>query len=214
MRTAPVKPEFGPTLPELLTGPWQRASHTTRRATVAGLALVLALVALIVFVTWPTSISGGGTVPFSFEYGNHLKRVAASHGQLAKVEARSRGVLAASLAVAPVRLPPYSGDLESELPLYASVLLPRLIATYPGFALALEGKVRDNDVPGYAIGFSANLHGRPVLGRIVLLFPDRPQQRDGLALTMLERPNTQVVSPDKVGMTGDLKLPFSTFAIG
>jgi hypothetical protein len=214
MRTAPVKPEFGPTLPELLAGPWQRASRTTRGSVLAGLALVLALVALIVFVTWPTSISRGGRVPFSFEYADHLRQVAAPRGQLAKVEARSRGLLAASLAVAAVRLPPYSGDLESELPLYANALLPRLVATYPGFALALEGKVRDNDVPGYAIGFSATPHGRPVLGRVVLLFPDRPQQRDGLALTMLERPNTQVTSPDKVGMAGDLKLPFTTFAIG
>lgn len=214
MHAPPIKPEYGPPLPELLRPRWRRASPATRTAVRAGGGLIVALIVLVVIVTWPTSISRGGPVPFHFDYADHLHRVAPARGELARVDARSHGLLAASLAVAPLRLPPYGGDLEGELPLYAGNLIARLATRYANFALELEGKIRNNNVPGYTIDFSATLNGRPIFGRVVLLFPDRAHQRDGLQVTMLERPNSQVTSPDRIAITGDLKTPFTTFQVG
>jgi hypothetical protein len=214
MRPPPIKPEYGPPLPALVEPRWRRASRTTRTAVMAGVGLIVALILLVVVVTWPKSISHGGAVPFRFDYADHLHRVAPARGELARVEARSRGLLAASFAVASLRVPPYSGDLEGELPLFAKELIEGLAARYPHFALALEGKIRNNDVPGYTIDFSATLNGRPIFGRVVLLFPDHTHQRDGLQVTMLERPNSQVTSPDRIAITSDLKTPFTTFQLG
>jgi hypothetical protein len=214
MRPPPIKPEYGPPLPELLAPRWRRAARTTRSAVLAAAALLVVLIVFVVVATWPKSISHGGAVPFHFEYADHLHRSAPAPGDFARVEARSRGVLAASFAVGPLRLPPYAGDLEGELPLFAREQIARLAATYPHFALDVEGKIRNNNVPGYTIDFSSTLNGRPVFGRVALLFPDHAHQRDGLRVTMLERPNSQVTSPDRIAVTGDLKTPFTTFQLG
>jgi hypothetical protein len=214
MRAAPIKPQYGPTLPELVGPRWRRASATTRRAVIAGATLAVALVVLAVIVTWPTSLSGGRPVSFHFDYADHLHKVDAQPGQYARVEARSRGIMAASFAVAPLRLPPYGCNLEGALPIYARGLIARLAASYPSFALEIEGKIRNNDVPGYTIDFSGMLNRRAIYGRVVMLFPVHPQQRDGLLVTMLQRPNSGVTSPDKIAVTGDLKLPFTTFEVG
>src|SRR5438270_11222967 len=101
MRPAPIKPEYGPTLPQLLGPRWQRASRLTRRALIAGAVFLVALVALAVIATWPSSISGGRPVSFHFDYADHLHRVKPQKGEYARVEAHSRGLLAASFAVAP-----------------------------------------------------------------------------------------------------------------
>jgi hypothetical protein len=214
MRPPPIKPEYGPTLPELVEPRWRRVSRATRAAVLAGVGLIVVLILAVVVVTWPKSISHGGAVPFHFEYADHLHRVAPPRGDLARVEARSRGLLAASFAVAPLRLSPYGGDLEGELPLFAKQVIAGLAATYPRFALEIEGKIRNNDVPGYTIDFSAELNGRPIFGRVVLLFPDHAHQRDGLQVTMLERPSLTVTSPDRIAVTSDLKTPFTTFQVG
>jgi hypothetical protein len=214
MRAPPIKPEYGPPLPALVEPRWRRASRATKAAVLAALGLIVVLILVVVVVTWPKSISHGGVVPFHFDYADHLHRAAPARGELARVEARSRGLLAGSFAVAPVRLPPYSGNLEGELPLFADGVIARLAATYPHFALELEGKIRNNDVPGYTIDFSATLNGRPIFGRVVLLFPVHPHQRDGLQVTMLERPNKAVLSPDRIAVTSDLKTPFTTFQVG
>ena len=214
MRPPPIKPEYGPPLPELIEPRWRRASRATRAAVLAGVGLIVVLILVAVIVTWPKSISHGGVVPFHFDYADHLHRVAPARGELARVEARSRGLLAASFAVAPVRLPPYSGNLQGELPLFARGVIASLAATYPNFALEIEGKIRNNDVPGYTIDFSATLNGRRIFGRVVLLFPVHARQRDGLQVTMLERPSLTVTSPDRIAVTSDLKTPFTTFQVG
>lgn len=213
MRTAPIKPQYGPTLPQLLA-PRLRSSGGLRRGLAALVLALVALVAAIVVLTWPSSVSHGGPVPFSFQYADHLHRVGSSGGEIARIEARSRGLLVASLSVSAVRLPPYGGDLEGELPLYADQLIGRLATADPSFALELEGKIRDNDAPGYTIDYSARRNGRPVFGRLVLLFPSHGNPRRGLMLTMLERPGVAVSTPDRIGVVGDLKLPFTTFQTG
>lgn len=214
MTSAPIKPEYGPTLPEIVDPRWRRASRATRRAVIAGGVLVLALIAVAVVVTWPSSVSGGGPVSFHFNYADHLHRVKPAAGEAARVEAHSRGVLVASIAVSRVRLPSYGGNLEGELPLYADGVIAGLARKYRGFALEIEGKIRNNDVPGYTIDFSATLHRRRIFGRSVLLFPASSRARDGLLVMMLERPNSGVTTPDKIAVTGDLKTPFTTFEVG
>lgn len=214
MPGAPIKPEYGPTLPELAGPPWRRASRATRRLVVATAVLAVALIAAAILLTWPSSVSGGRPVAFHFDYADHLHKVRPAPGQFARVEARSRGLLAASFAVSPVRLPLYGGNLEGELPLFARGVIATLASQYPQFALEIEGKIRNNDVPGYTIDFSATLGRRPLFGRVVMLFPAHAHQRDGVLVTMLERPNLAVTSPDKIAVTGDLKTPFTTLEVG
>jgi hypothetical protein len=214
MATIPLKPQYGPTLGRLLAPRWHAAPKMARGAVIAAGAGLLVLVIAVVLALWPATISYGGAAPFHFSYRG-LYRTAPAPGQLVRIERRAHGRLEDSFAVAPLRLPPYSGGLSAELPLYASGYIEGLSRKYSGFVLRGEGKTRVNTVPAYNVLYTAMIEGRQMFGRDVLLLAERQGVRDGVAIEMLTSPsaNSKVTSPLEVASAGVLEKPLKTFTL-
>jgi hypothetical protein len=216
MVAVPMKPEYGPTLGRLLSPRWRAASPQLRAALIAAGVGLLALLIGAALTLENASYSRGGKVPFSFSYRS-LYRVTADPGGYVKVQRHSAdGALEDSYAVEPLSLPPYSGELSGELPLYASGYIRALAQRHAGFVLRGEGKTRVNTVPAYQVLYTAIVDGQPMYGRDVLLLPERQGAREGVELVMLTSPtaNAQVDSPLEVAGTGVLLRPLKTFSFG
>jgi hypothetical protein len=217
MVAVPMKPEYGPTLGRLLAPRWHAASRSMRALVIAA---VLALTVLVVggaLALLNATFTHGGRVPFSFSYRG-LYRTRPDPGGYVKVQSRwPDGALKYSFAINPLRLPAYSGEQSGELPLYAASFVRALAARTPGFELRGEGKTRVNSgLVGYEILYTAEVEGRPMYGRDVLLLPPHRGARDGVYAVMLTSPgaSTQVTSPLEVGSTGVLLRPLKTFSFG
>src|SRR5271155_4477648 len=114
-----MKPQYGPTLGQLLAPRWHGASPLVRRLVIAAGVAVLALVIGAGLTLENAQFSHGGRVPCGFSYRG-LYRVAPDPGGYVKVQRRrADGRLEDSFAVDPLRLPAYSGELSGELPIYA-----------------------------------------------------------------------------------------------
>ncbi|HEY2397807.1 MAG TPA: hypothetical protein VGH78_02345 [Solirubrobacteraceae bacterium] len=216
MTAVPIKPEYGPTLGRLLSPRWRAASPMLRWLVVAaGVGLAVAVVAAALTLE-NASFAHGGRLPFSFAYRS-LFRVAPDPGGYVKVQRRrSNGALEDSYAVEPLALPAYAGELSGELPVYAAGYIRELERRDTGFVLRGEGKTRVNAVPAYQVLYTAIVDGRTMYGRDVLLLPERPGAREGVAIVMLTSPtaNAQVDSPLEVASTGVLLRPLKTFSFG
>jgi hypothetical protein len=196
----PIKPQYGPTLGQLLSPRWRAASTQVRVGVIAA-AVGLTALALIAVLTFENAkYSHGGPVPFSFSYRG-LYRVAHDPGGYVKVQRHSpAGRLEDSFAVEPLRLPPYTGSLSAELPLYASRLTEAMSRSDRGFTLRGEGKTRVNSVPAYNIFYTTVLDGQSMYGRDVLLLPERLRAREGVEIVMLTAPASgpRITSPSEV----------------
>jgi hypothetical protein len=217
MMAVRMKPEYGPTLGRLLAPRWRAASRLARTATIAaGVALVVALAAVALTLLNAT-FSHGGRVPFSFQYRG-LYRVAPDPGGYVKVQSRwPDGALKYSFAVDRLLLPAYSIAASGELPLYAAGLIRTLAERSEHFALRGEGKTTVNKrLTGYEVLYTADVEGRPMYGRDVLLLPPRAHAREGVDIVMLTSPtaSSQITSPVEVGSTGVLLKPLKSFAFG
>lgn len=215
MASIPLKPEYGPTLGELLAPRWHAASGLVRAIVVAIGVGLLALAVGGALTLENAHYSHGGAVPFSFSYRG-LYRTAPGAGEYVQVRSPTRGALKSSFAVGPLRLPPYTGSLSAELPLYAASYIEGLRHRDAGFVLRGEGKTRVNTVPAYAVAYTARIAGRSVYGRDILLLPEQPATRTGVHIVMLSSPraNSQVTSPLLVGTAGVLERPLETFTFG
>ncbi|HEV3070580.1 MAG TPA: hypothetical protein VGY76_04035 [Solirubrobacteraceae bacterium] len=210
-----LKPEYQPTLAQLLAPGWRRATKAMRVLVLALLAAFLVGVGALTLTLLPAHIAYGGPVPFGFSYRG-LYRVAPDAGQDVKVTRRSAsGRLLDSFAVSALTLPPYAGALSGELPLYAVGYIHSLAAKYADFQLRGEGKAHvATGATAYNIYYSVLLAGQKLYGRDVLLLPERPAARQGVAISMLSssRSNRQVTSPLLVATAGLLYEPYRTFS--
>lgn len=216
MAAVPMKPQYGPTLGRLLEPRWRAASRPARWAVIAAGVGLLTLAVLAGLTLENAKFSHGGRVPFSFSYRN-LYRVAPGPGEYVKVQRHgSDGRLEDSFAVEPLRLPPYSGSVSGELPLYAASYIRGLSRRYRQFALRGEGKTKVNTVPAYNIFYTTVVAGRLMYGRDALVLPERAGAREGVALVMLTSPtaNAQVDAPTEVASAGVLLKPVRTFTFG
>jgi hypothetical protein len=178
-RGAPLlRPEFGPTLPELVSG---RFSVSRRAVTIA---LVVSVVVIVVAIKVALGIGRSqvtvhGTPSFNLVYKTaQLHRVPLQPGELVRL-AGARAHVSVSLTVRHANLPPYSGDvLSGQLPLYASTYVDQLKAQLPHFLLSDEGKARINTFQGYEIGYQSGPRGHRTYWRDVFLLPapDKPKQ--------------------------------------
>jgi hypothetical protein len=212
MATIPLKPQYGPTLGTLLAPRWHAAPRVVRGLVwAAGVGIVVLAVAAALAL-WPATYSHGGATPFHFSYRG-LYRTTPEPGQYVRIDRRSGGRLEDSFAVSPLHLPPYSGGLSGELPVYASGYIGGLSRKFSDFTLRGEGKTRVNTVPAYNIFYTATVEGREMYGRDVLLLPEREGVRDGVALELLTRPSGGIASPLEVATAGVLERPVETFKI-
>jgi hypothetical protein len=216
MAAVPMKPEYGPTLGRLLSPRWRAASPLARGVVVAAAVGLLALLVGVALTLENAGFSHGGKLPFSFAYRS-LYRVAPDPGGYVKVQRRrADGTLEDSYAVEPLLLPPYSGELSGELPVYAAGYIRSLEQRDTEFVLRGEGKTRVNAVPAYQVLYTAVVEGRTMYGRDVLLLPEVHGAREGVEIVMLTSPtaNSQVDSPLEVASTGVLLRPLKTFTFG
>src|SRR6478736_3157243 len=120
MAAVPIKPEYGPTLGSLLAPRWRALPAPARRAALAASVLLVVGAVALVLALLDASYSHGGRVPFGFRYRS-LYRVAPDPGGYVRIEKRGAdGALQYSLAVDPITLPPYRGELSGEMPIYAT----------------------------------------------------------------------------------------------
>lgn len=214
MPALPLRPEYRPTLPELLAPRWRRVSRAARLLLGAVIAALAVVAAALVLALLPAHISYGGPVPYGFSYRDLYRTAPEPGGDVRVARYGAGGHVKDSFAVAPLLLGPYEGQLSGELPLYASGFIRTLAARYPGFQLVGEGKTHVNQLSAYNIYFSALVRGRAMYGREVLLVPENPGARHGVVITMLTAPNAnaQVTSPLLVASEGVLSEPMRTFS--
>ena len=211
-----VRPEFGPTLPELL-GPRLRALPRWGRAllAVAVLALVAGLAALALKGDDLNTAVVRGPLEFNLVYPDGLERVAPEPGELLRLRSPANSPSGDKLfTVRPIRLPAYRDDINGFLPFFASRLIDEQERSDPDFLLRSEGRVRINDLPGYGYVFQTRVNGRIGYGRRVLLFADAPAQHDGADLLLLAQRSAQTPIADAIGTGGALKTAFRSFRLG
>ena len=217
MPALPMKAEYGPTLGRLLSPRWHAASVHARTAAVAALALVVAALLGVGLTLENATYAHGGPVPFSFSYRD-LYRAPPDPGGYVKVQSRyPGGALRYSYAIDPLRLPPYSGGVSGELPVYAAGYIRTLSQRYRGFALRAEGKTMlNNTLSGYQVAYEAQIEGHKLYGRNILLVPGSAGVREGVIMVVLSSPTAEahVTSPREVASTGVLLRPLKTFAFG
>jgi hypothetical protein len=210
-----VREEFGPTLPEVL-GP--RIGVRTRTL---WLALgVLGAVAVVVLAWLSLRPDPGRTnavvrepITFNLLYTDVVARVAPRPGEVLRLQTKSGPPQ--SMAVRPLRLPPYRGDVSATFALMSVRLIDEMRARYPGFVYRGDGRVSISKQPGYQIIFQARIGGRTTYGKRVLLVgaPD-PPPREALDMTLLTARSPSVPNADAVAANGALKIPYRSLHFG
>jgi hypothetical protein len=219
MRGPRVKPQYGPTLPALLAPRWRSASVGLRGLVVAAVAaVVVAVVAAVVVVGARTSsfVYRGSPVSFNFSYPRGLRQVKPPAGADLRLEGRTpSGRLRDWFEVDPLALPPYSGEISGQLPVFAANYIAELVRRIPGFRLQTETKTRINLTAGYSVTYSGQIEGQLMYGRLVMLVPALTGARNGVVLNMGIVPNATIDStPDQVGSIDVLEKPLRSFRFG
>jgi hypothetical protein len=217
----PVKPEYGPTLPDLVAPRWGRVPRVVRvPAVVLAALLVVAAAALALRArgAGDVSVVVERPVAFNLRHGEALPRVAPRGGELLRLEGRRGPLFLQSFAVERLVLAPYRGVPSGEFPVAAERVKARLARRFGEFALVEEGRTRVNEVPGYEVVFTARSPtGRRLYGRWVMLVPltDPPTpQRRGVTLELLGTPAAGIPNAGLIGDAGQLKLPLRSFRFG
>jgi hypothetical protein len=214
-----VRPEFGPTLPELLAPRVRALPRVAQLALAAAAALVVvALVAVVLRDSRDTRAHAVVRRPIAYNlvYPPSLVRVRPHGRETLRLETRRGAADPQSFAVTPFTLPPYHGDSTGILTLMSANLITRMRATIPGFIWRGDGRVNYNRQPGYEILFQSKIGGRTTYGRRTLLVPggDTPP-REGVDITMLAARSDAIPRVDAVAAsTGALKTAIRSFRFG
>lgn len=209
-----VRPEFGPTLPELL-GPRIRVLP---RAVRLALAVIGALIVLLLL--WALFLRGEGAkakravivrepVAFNFVYRAPFRKEAPLAGELARVGSKEQ-----SFSVRELSLPAYRGDAAGFLPLYAATLEASMAKDLPGFAWRSDGRANINKQQGFEIVFQfRRSDGTLMYGRRILLLPN-VTARQGADIWAVAPRSPAIVRADDVGHNGGLKTALRSFRFG
>jgi hypothetical protein len=214
-----VRPEFGPTLPELL-GPRVRALPRAAQIALAA-AAALILIAVAAFVLKGSEDNRAQAVvrepiAYNLVYPPSLQKVRPQGNETLRLETASGTEAPQSFAVKPFTLPPYHGDSTGILTLMSANMITRMSKQYPGFIWRGDGRVNYNRQPGYEILFQTKLNGKTTYGRRTLLVPggDTPP-REGLDITMLAARSEAIPRVDAVGSaSGALKTAIRSLRFG
>jgi hypothetical protein len=214
-----VRPEFGPTLPELV-GPRVRALPRAAQVALARAAagVVVLLAALLFRDTRDTRAHAVVRAPVAYNlvYPHTLVRARPRGPETLRLQTPPGTKEPQSFAVTPLRLPPYRGDATALLTVMSADLISRMRASLPGFVWRGDGRVNYNRQPGYEILFQAKIGGRTTYGRRTLLVPggDTPP-RAGVDITILAARSPAIPRVDAVAATsGALKTAIRSFRFG
>jgi len=215
-RSAPLKPAFGPTLPQLLAPRMHRLPLLVKRVgALVAVIVVIVIVVLALRLRDPTfSYSAPRPTGFSTTYSRSLKLQPARPGVPLTLIQNSSVGLENFFQVKIIKLPAYGGQISGLLPIVASNMITRMQAADPTFTPYSRARARINKIPGYTFTFQELSGGRRLWGRIVLITRDIRLDREGLLITMLADPTpllpiaTKPVTPDSVGTVGVLFEPY------
>jgi hypothetical protein len=173
-----LRPEFGPTLSELIS----RRFSVSRRAIAIGAVIALIVAAVVIKVV----IDGGreklvvhGNPSYNVLYDPSLLHKATPQGDEQMRLVGKRPHVSVEVSARPAKLPPFNGDvIGGQLPLYTAQYAGRLEQQLPGFQLGTEGKARLNQAPGYQISYTSGPPGNQSVWREVWVMPkaDQPEQ--------------------------------------
>jgi hypothetical protein len=215
-----VRPEFGPTLPELV-GPRVRAWPRGVRIALLALAALVVVVAVAVLVrgrsdTRPQAVVRA-PVAFNLLYPKPLERVTPRGREVLRLQTPAGTAAPQSFAVTPLRLPPYRGDVGAALLGLSASAIAQMSRTVPGFVERAEGRVNYNRQPGYEIQFQSTIGGKTTYGRRTLLVPggDTPP-REGVDIMILAARSPATPNVNAVAATngGALKTVIRSFRFG
>jgi hypothetical protein len=235
------RPDYGPSLPELIGPRLRRLGLAGRIALAAGaVAVVIAAVAVLVrsqgeVHTYEQSAADAtrrGLAPIEFHL-DHSRRLVVSRppGAYVQLERRQGETLQARFTVSELRLGRQQGQVSGFIPIVATRHERRVARRYRGFRLQFEGRARVNEVEGYQYAFTARLErpghtARQLFGRVVLLpepydleepgdpYPSGKTPTRGLVITMLATSLDNVPSATRVGDEGLLQRPYRSFRFG
>jgi len=201
-----VRPEFGPTLPELLA-PRVRALPRAAQVALAVLAaLVVAGGAYAVVHQRESDARPQAVVrsPIAYNllYAPPLQRVAPRGRETLRLQTPSGTAAPQRFTVTPYKLPPYKGDATGILTLQSANMITQMRRTIPGFVWRGDGRVNYNRQPGYEILYQAKIDGRTTYGRRTILLPggDTPP-REGVDIWMVAARSASTPRVDAVGAT-------------
>jgi hypothetical protein len=209
-----VRPEFGPTLPELV-GP--RIRTWPRPARIALAALAALVVLLILYALFKPQ---GATarkravivrtpVAFNFVYRRPFAKEQPQGTETARVGSQTQ-----TFAVSPLQLPPYQGDAAGFLPLYAAQQESAMARRFPGFVWRSDGRANINKQQGFEIVFQyRGDDGRLSYGRRIFLLPN-VTSRSGADILVTAPRSPAIVRADDVGHNGGLKTALRSFRFG
>jgi hypothetical protein len=215
-----VRPEFGPTLPELLA-PRVRALPRVVQAALTALALLVVVAAAVVLLRKEEDANRETAVvhsPIAYNVviAPPLTRVAPRGRETLRLETPAATKAPQLLTVAPYKLPPYHGDSTGILTLESANMIARMRRTIPGFVWRGDGRVNYNRQPGYEILYQAKIGGRTTYGRRTILVPggDTPPT-EGLDITMQAARSDAIPRVDAIGAAnGPLKTAIRSLRFG
>jgi len=206
---ATVAPEHRPTLREELAP----LPAPARWAVLGALVLILVVVA--------AALIGGGSraegrvivrehpVAFNLRVPPGMTQLEPKTGELVHLERKGQD----SIAIEPLTLPAYEGDVGGRLPVVAAHELDKLKQRFPDLEPVEEGKARINKAAGYSLSFRVSRNPR-MYGRLVLLPQPVPGARDGVKMLLLATPKGGADKATDVGTRGLLKTPYRSFRFG
>jgi hypothetical protein len=179
-----LRPEFGPTLPELISGRFS----VSRRAVAIGavVALILTLVVIkVVTDDGRDKLVVHGTPSFNVLYDpSKLHKATPASGDLMRLTGKTKHV-ESELTARHANLPPFNGDvIGGQLPLYTTQHTNQLAKELPNLQVGDEGKARLNQAPGYQLAYTTGEPGNRTFWREVWVMPSADKPKDTIVLTM------------------------------
>ncbi len=207
-----VKPEYGPTLRELLA----RLPRPVRLGIVVAAGLLLALAVTVAVRARPdeTALIVHEPVTFNLVYPADLER-RSTRGATLALERRRGDLFLDSYVIRDLRLAPYRGSATGTLPVVAFDYIKRLRRRYTGFEFVVEGRTRINNGIGYQVVFRAKLGRRTLYGRHLMLVAEEPEGlRRGVVIELASTPAAGTPNALATGTTGALKQALRSFRFG
>lgn len=209
-----VRPEYGPTLTELLR---PHAPAWVPRALAAIVVAMAVAVAVSVALPGPGEsqiVSEAAGLKFNFVHDERLSKVEPRPGEVLRLESRSDGRFVQSFSVLELELPTYEGSAGGVLAVMADKEIAALAKDREAFELVGEGKARVVEAAAYQVLYRARLGPRRLYGRLVLLPSPEPGARRGVKLLIEATPKAGVPRASDVGVRGLTKKPFRSFRFG
>jgi len=214
-----VRPEFGPTLAEVVA---PRVRALPRAGRLAFWALVAVLAALVVLAAMllvrgddRAHVIVREPVAFNLVHGDGLGRVAPRGRETLRLQTPAGAAAPQVFAVTPMRLAPYKGDVTAALMGLTPRMIDRMRSELPGFVWRGDGRVNINKQPGYEIIYQYRRDGRTTYGRRVMLVPDaETPPREGVDITLVARRSPAVPRVDAVGTEGQLRTALRSLRFG